>query len=248
MNILVTRPSPAGEELVFQLTSHGKKAWHLPLITCYPSKHLMSLTTKLNHLSAGDLLFTISQHAINYANSWLKISGTIWPSTLNYYSIGRSSGLLMNKLTGCFINFPKKNETSEELLQLPSLNHINGKRILILNSKNGRNILEKTLKKKGGQVDVCECYYRNPINYNGEEQAHRIIKLGINTLVITSGEMLQQLYYLLPKKYHTSWLLKCKLIVVSKRLALQGYQLGWQDILITKQANNTSLLKTILKI
>lgn len=40
MSILVTRPSPAGEELVSRLRTLGQVAWHFPLIEFSPGRQL----------------------------------------------------------------------------------------------------------------------------------------------------------------------------------------------------------------
>ncbi len=53
---------------------------------------------------------------------------------------------------------------------------------------------------------------------------------GVTTLVVTSGEMLQQLWALIPQWYRERWLLRCRILVVSERLARQARELGWQDI------------------
>ncbi len=42
---------------------------------------------------------------------------------------------------------------------------------------------------------------------------------GVTTIVVTSGEMLQQLWSLIPQWYREHWLLRCRLLVVSERLA-----------------------------
>ena len=43
MSILVTRPSPAGEELVSRLRTLGQVAWHFPLIEFSPGRQLPQL-------------------------------------------------------------------------------------------------------------------------------------------------------------------------------------------------------------
>ncbi|WP_244267406.1 uroporphyrinogen-III synthase, partial [Sodalis-like endosymbiont of Proechinophthirus fluctus] len=89
MSILVTRPSPTGEQLVNRLRARGKSAWHLPLIDFTPGNDLAHLPQRLADLSAGDLLFIVSQHAINYAHPWLTQQGASWPAGLHYYAVGR---------------------------------------------------------------------------------------------------------------------------------------------------------------
>lgn len=201
MSILVTRPSPVGEQLVNRLRASGKSAWHLPLIDFNPGKDLPCLPQRLAELSENDLMFIVSQHAINYANLRLTQQGVGWPASLHYYAVGRSSGLRLHGLSGLPVSYPNKGETTEDLLRLPSLACINGKRALILRGNGGRELLEQTLRQRGVQSTYCECYRRRQIHYNGEEQARQMRRIGIDTLVITSGEMLQQFYTLMPEYY-----------------------------------------------
>ena len=64
-------------------------------------------------------------------------------------------------------------------------------------------------------------------------------------LVITSGEMLQQLWTLIPQWYRERWLLSCRIFVVSERLAEQARELGWQDIQVADSADNDALLRAL---
>ena len=64
-HILVTRPSPAGEELVSRLRTLGQVAWHFPLIEFSPGRQLPQLADQLAALGESDLLFALSQHAVN---------------------------------------------------------------------------------------------------------------------------------------------------------------------------------------
>ncbi len=57
MSILVTRPSPAGEELVSRLRTLGQVAWHFPLIEFSPGRQLPQLADQLAALGESDLLF-----------------------------------------------------------------------------------------------------------------------------------------------------------------------------------------------
>src|SRR5699024_11736916 len=72
MSILVTRPSPAGEELVSRLRTLGQVAWHFPLIEFSPGRQLPQLADQLAALGESDLLFALSQHAVAFAQSQLR--------------------------------------------------------------------------------------------------------------------------------------------------------------------------------
>ncbi len=68
---------------------------------------------------------------------------------------------------------------------------------------------------------------------------------GVTTLVVTSGEMLQQLWSLIPQWYREQWPLHCRVVVVSERLALQARELGWQEIQVADSADNDALLRAL---
>ncbi|MDI2068209.1 uroporphyrinogen-III synthase, partial [Klebsiella pneumoniae] len=56
MSILVTRPSPAGEELVSRLRTLGQVAWSFPLIEFSPGRELATLASRLSALTENDLV------------------------------------------------------------------------------------------------------------------------------------------------------------------------------------------------
>lgn len=248
MNILITRPSPDGEQLVEQLLTIGKLAYHLPLIYFSAGKSLFLLEQQLNLLSRGDFLFILSRNAILYAHSQLLRIGVSWPTALGYYSVGKSTSMKMQSLSGISVNYPKNQETSEGLLALPELMYFSGKEhALILRGNNGRTILEDTLQQRGLQVMCCECYNRNFFQYNGVEEYHRMLSLNVKTVVVTSEVILMHLYYLMPEYCRIYWLIQCQLIVVSMRLARRAKQLGWKNVIITWSANNDVLMKFLVQ-
>ena len=131
------------------------------------------------------------------------------------------------------------------MLQLPELQNIAGKRALILRGNGGRELLGETLAARGADVTFYECYQRSAKPYDGAQEAMRWQLRGVTTIVVTSGEMLQQLNALIPQWYRENWLLRCRLIVVSERLAHLARELGWQDIKVADNADNDALLRAL---
>ena len=245
MSILVTRPLPQGEELVSRLRALGRVAWSFPLIEFTPGRELAALPRQLAALGADDLLFALSQHAVEFAHARLLQESQRWPSDSAYFSIGRTTALALHTVSGKNIRYPLDREISEVLLQLPELQNIAGKKALILRGNGGRELLGDTLRDRGAEVTFCECYQRCAKYYDGAEEAMRWQSRGVTTLVVTSGEMLQQLWSLIPQWYREQWRLHCSLIVVSERLALQARELGWQDIQVADNADNDALLRAL---
>ncbi|WP_202307053.1 uroporphyrinogen-III synthase [Dryocola clanedunensis] len=245
MTILVTRPSPAGEELVSRLRTLGQVAYSFPLIEFSPGRELAQLPERLAALSPGDLVFVLSQHVVHYAQPLLRRNQLKWPENLSWFAIGRTTALALHTVSHLPVRYPLDRETSEVLLQLPELQNVAGKRVLILRGNGGRELLGNNLASRGAKVDFCECYQRCAKIYDGTEEAFRWRERGVNTLVVTSGEMLKQLYTLIPEWYRTDWLLHCRLVVVSERLAIVARELGWQDIRIADNADNDALLRAL---
>jgi len=245
MSILVTRPSPAGDQLVSRLRTLGQVAWSFPLIEFSPGRELPLLTSHLAALQAGDMLFALSQHAVEFAHARLQQEGQRWPDAPGYFAIGRTTALALHTESGKDIRYPLDREISEVLLQLPELQNVVGKRALILRGNGGRELLGDTLRERGAEVTFCECYQRSNKDYDGAEEAMRWQSRGVTTLVVTSGEMLQHLWSLIPQWYRENWLLRCRLLVVSERLANLARELGWQDIRIADNADNDALLRAL---
>lgn len=141
MSILVTRPLPQGEELVSRLRALGRVAWSFPLIEFTPGRQLPELGGQLENLAAGDLLFALSQHAVEFAHSRLQQQRLRWPSAPDYFAIGRTTALALHKVSNRHVRYPLDREISEVLLQLPELQNIAGKRALILRGNGGRELL-----------------------------------------------------------------------------------------------------------
>ncbi|MEJ4047384.1 uroporphyrinogen-III synthase [Erwinia sp. SLM-02] len=245
MNILVTRPSPAADHLVSRLRSCGQVAWAFPLIEFTPGSQLDILPSRLEALGPGDLVFLLSQHAVHYANPAITRSGKTWPASLNYYAIGRSTALAMHAVSGHSVVWPHEQEISEVLIRLPELQQVAGKQVLILRGNGGRELLAETLHTRGAKVEFIECYQRCAKHYHGAEEGRRWRDRGIDTLVVTSGEMLQQLYALFPAIDRDAWLLHCRLVVVSERLATLARDLGWANVCVAGGADNDALLRAL---
>lgn len=248
MNILVTRPLPEAVELVQLLNNIGYFAVSMPLVEFVPGKDLIFFDKKINNLKYGDFIFFLSKNAVYFSQNIVIKKKLKWPNNVNYYAIGSKTSLIINLFTGFLIKYPKQ-ENSEFLFKMiDSLQNISGKNALILCGNKSSNILSNLLIKKGLNVDFCECYKSIDKIYNGIYEAKRLIRLGINTLIVTSGEILKRLYYLFPKHYRNIWLLNCTLVVISKRLFTAAKKLGWNKVYISEKADNISILKVFKNI
>ncbi|MBT0725592.1 uroporphyrinogen-III synthase [Rosenbergiella sp. S61] len=244
MSILVTRPFPEGQQLVDRLRLTGRQAWHLPLIDFLPGHQLPEFSSQLATLNRGDLIIAVSARVLTYVGPYLLAENTAWPADVNYFAIGKNSALALHRYCQQAVDFPETT-LSEHLLDLPLLENIAGKNCLILRGNNGRELLGQTLQSRGAHVTYFECYQRVAINYHGAEQAFRWRQKGISTIIVTSGEMVNLLYELIPALDRNEWLLHCRLVVVSERLATIATDFGWRDIIVADGADNDALLRAL---
>jgi uroporphyrinogen-III synthase len=101
----------------------------------------------MNTLQEGDLLFALSQHAVEFAHAQLQQQEPGQPP--RYFAIGRTTALALHTVSGADVRYPLDREISEVLLQLPELQTIAGKRALILRGNGGRELLGETLRERG---------------------------------------------------------------------------------------------------
>lgn len=239
-SILITRPYPEGKVLTNLLKQEGFKTFYMPLIDIVSGKDLFFLPYELNKLKNGDYIFFLSKNSIKFIKKKIK-DKISWPKYVNYYAIGSKTASLAYNASGHLINFPIE-ENSENLIKLINFKNISGKTALFLKGNGGRTILPKILIKYGVKVIFCECYKKINKKYNNYKKK-KILNSKIDTIIVTSCFILYRLYNIFSKKDKNKWLMQCHLVVVSKRIAFLAYKLGWKKIIITKKADNNSILK-----
>ena len=141
--------------------------------------------------------------------------------------------------------YPFGEENSEGLLKLPPMQQLAGKTVLLLRGNRGRELFSEQVKARGATLEVIECYQREPISYDNEEQTDLCKRAGINTVVVTSVEILTALMDFVPKSEH-NWIKSCQLITVSRRIANLATWYGFEKIVIAPRADNATLLQALV--
>lgn len=245
MAVLITRPDDRGKQLVDLLIQAGIFSIHLPLFTVEAGRELNDLPNRLLQLKAGDYVFAVSKHAISYAHQTLKNTGFSWRQDLHYFAVGQRSAEFFAAQSERAVYYPHQQESSEGLLQLPAMQELNDKQILILRGNGGREFFTEQAQQRGAKVEILECYQRVPIHYNNVEQISICKRAGIHRIVVTSAEILQYLMDFVPENEH-NWLKSCQLITISQRIAHLARAQGWTKITLSPRADNHSLLETVL--
>lgn len=248
MNVLVTRPGERGEQLVEWLAERQIFAIHQPILKIEAGKELPQLPSVLSRLNAGDFVFAVSKNAVDFSVKALKETGFKWRSDLRYLAVGQGTASYFCAQTEQPVYYPIESENSEGLLNLSELQQLNGKQIVILRANSGREYFSEQARLRGALIEPVECYQRLLWSENLSEKLSLAKRAGIDTLVVTSGEILNTLIEQTQEE-DRAWLFGCRIIVVGKRVAEIAQKAGWKAefITVSEKADNQSLQESLLE-
>lgn len=235
---LVVRPAEQADELAQLLRRQGHQPLCCPLLETRPGSELSRLS---DMLPAADIVIAVSMHAIHFAHHFLLQTGLTWPH-IEYFAVGQASADAFADV-GIQAQCPH-DPRSEGLLLLPSLQGVAGKRVLILRGNGGRDLIATTLASRGALVHYCATYERHYPELDGDALTRHWQRAGLDSLLITSGELLQRLLALVPSQ-HQPWLYDRLLVVPSPRVAEQAEAAGFTRIVIAQGASNQALVAAL---
>lgn len=161
-----------------------------------------------------------------------------------YYTVGAGTAEVLEDRLAVHAQAPASDQgdTSEALLQLPALQHLDEQRLLLVAGVGGRTLLSETLARRGAKLTRLEVYRRvlvPPI----EPAAGYLAKGDYAALVVTSGELLEHL-----AGWCTVAALNQPLIVSSQRLATLAQTLGYRHVLVAQGATPSALAVVVADI
>ncbi|MFM5856749.1 uroporphyrinogen-III synthase [Aeromonas rivipollensis] len=235
---LVVRPAKQAEELVQLLRQHGHHPLCCPLLETRAGSELSHL---LQLLPEADIVIAVSAHAVKFAHHFLLQTGQTWPH-IDYFAVGQASADAFIEV-GIQAQCPE-DPRSEGLLLLPALQEMAGKRVLILRGNGGRDLIARTLASRGALVHYCATYERHYPELDGNALTRHWQSAGLDSLLITSGELLQRLLALVPGPQRP-WLYDRLLVVPSPRVAEMAEGAGFTRIVIAQGASNQALVAAL---
>ncbi|MDX7887819.1 uroporphyrinogen-III synthase [Aeromonas caviae] len=235
---LVVRPAAQANQLVQMLRQLGHAPLCCPLLETRPGCDLPHLGEMLRE---ADLVIAVSMHAVHFARYFLLQTGQTWPH-IDYFAVGQASADAFAE-AGIQALCPA-DPRSEGLLALPALQGVSGRRVLILRGNDGRDLIARTLASRGALVHYCATYERHYPDLDGDALIRHWQAAGLDSLLITSGELLQRLLALVPGPQHP-WLYDRLLVVPSPRVAEMAEGAGFTRIVIAQGASNQALVAAL---
>lgn len=242
MLAMVTRPKPQGEILCEQLHHLGWDTIYFPTLAIMPISDLKLAHTIMNKLDQYDWLIFISPQAVYHA---LPLLPSTLPLSLKVATIGLSTADLLQENNISVTASPATEWTSEGLLALPVFQQMAGQNVLIVRGKGGRDLLAKTLAARGAIVDHWIVYERKLPKIDLAPYRQLLCNHEINIIICSSGEGLRNLLSLATEE-DQRYLRQTPILVVSRRLKEYARSLGFDQIVVAKNASNESIL-TVLR-
>ncbi|PKH07642.1 uroporphyrinogen-III synthase [Moritella sp. Urea-trap-13] len=240
---LITRPHEKGEQLARQIEAANGAALCCPFIDISAGQQFDKVSPLLENLQSDDYIIAISDNAVNYANASLILDNKAWPQQINYIAVGPTTAKSWQKYGIRHAKIPDSHD-SEGVLKLFANVSLANKNIVILRGNGGRETMAEDLRRRTANVTYCEVYQRTVPDYDQEMLINKWQQFAINSVIITSGEILGNLIKTIP---YTAlpWILNLHFIVPSPRIAALAHELGIAHVTIASGASNNSLFNAV---
>jgi uroporphyrinogen-III synthase len=239
--VLITRPAGKADQLLASLDQLAIPYLYQPLITT----QLVPLKTKaITLLQQADYVVFVSVSAVSCLQQQYDCTQLKAP----LIAVGTTTATVLEKCSGQAVLVPA-DQRSEGLLALSPLQQVAGKNIVIVRGNAGRELIKKGLQQKGALVHYVESYRRVPLALDGRNLSDQWRQQHIQCIVVTSNEILQRIFELVPKEQH-NWLQQQLWIMVSPRMKEAAFALGIHEsrIYLSASANDQALLEAICQL
>lgn len=237
IKIAVTRPAQQAGPLCALIEAAGGVAIRYPVLDIEfiaEARHAVPLP-----IADYDYAIFISANAVTGAVRWLP---PVLPPNLQLAAVGKRTAEILRQHWPQTILTPTHNYNSEALLELPQLQTVAGKRIIIFRGEGGRELLAETLQQRGATVEYAEVYRRQQTQGDIQQLQQQAPDL----IIVTSNEGLQNLHDQTQGQTR-AWLLQQQLIVISERGAQCAQELGFRHAaIIATRADDQGLLQAAL--
>ncbi|TJY64691.1 uroporphyrinogen-III synthase [Sinimarinibacterium sp. CAU 1509] len=217
LSVLVTRPAHQADALCRALEERGARVARLPLQAVEPTRHAAQVARVLQQWRDAQVWIFTSVNAVRFAR---QLDAGVWPTAA--IAVGPATAAALQQL-GIDPIVPDSHD-SEGVLALPVLQQVRAARILIVTGEGGRDLLQRSLRAHGAEVERAEVYRRVHLPHAPDAVAAAL--QDIDVALVGNGEALQRLVTLTPEPQRAQ-LLRLQLVVPSLRVVEQATALGF---------------------
>lgn len=245
ITVLLTRPAEQSAALASALRNAGASVCELPLIEIEEvtdqesCDKIKSLILNLDHYAAA---IFVSTNAARFGMQWIDRYWPQLPTGLSAYAVGPGTAEVLRGFDWP-VYCPDKGVTSEDLLALPGLKHVEGQRIALFRGVGGRELLAETLRARGAKVDYLELYRRHTPDYSTDLMAGLIRDYHINAVVVSSAQILEVLLHALHQD--ASLMKTIPVIVPSERVRQKALDAGLNIVINAGGVDESSVIASL---
>lgn len=242
LKVVVTRPRRQAQLLCALLEKMGAHVVAVPVIEILPAPSPEQVLAQIGACSDYDLMIFISTNAVRFGRDYLPAQDM---SGVQIAAVGPSTARALGEVgLDCDI-LPPAGFSSEALLREPSLNDVDGKRILIVRGSGGRALLGETLTQRGATVQYAEVYRRQIPPASRARLAKLIDANEIDVITATSVETLCNIEELVGEE-RAEALHQVKLLTASERVVKKAAQMGFnREVLLARAPDDESLVAAL---
>lgn len=229
--IVVTRPAGQAAHLAEALFECGAHPILCPVLVIEALNDLRPLHDIAARLDGFDLAIFISPNAVEKSLAQI-LKHRTWPASLPTATIGVSSKLALAAHGIAETLVPINRFDSEALLELPALQNVMGKRVVIFRGEGGRELLAETLRQRGADVTEVASYRRGKPQADASELLRHWEDGKLDAITVTSSEGLRNLHDMVGK-LRQAWLRKTPMFVPHVRIGTEASRLGLNCIHLT---------------
>ncbi|MGC3873851.1 uroporphyrinogen-III synthase [Halomonas sp. GXIMD04776] len=235
--VLITRPGARGVHLSRALEALGAEVENLEVMRLEVLPESQGIRQAWLDFDLYHAVVVISPFAAECLTEGLDRYWPQLPLGPSFYAVGAGTAQVLHDRLGVRVHVPSASleNTSEALLQLPSLQRLEQRRVLLVAGEGGRTLLADSLAQRGARVDRVALYRRNLVTPDGIGALH-LAEGNFSTLLVTSGEVLEHL-----AGWCTPVALNQPLIVSSQRLATLACTLGFLHPTVAQGATPAAL-------
>src|SRR6266852_8393879 len=194
--IVVTRPREHASALAERIRAAGADPILFPTIEILPPENAGAVSSLVQRLDGFHLAIFVSPTAVVRGHELVSASRN-WPKGLRVAAVGIGTARALEERGFHAVIAPAGEADSEALAELPELQDLKGRSVVIFRGQGGREWLRTRLEARGARVEYAECYRRARPDADAGGLLARWQRGGIEAVSFPSAEGLSNFFEML---------------------------------------------------
>ncbi len=233
--VVVTRPAQQCQGLTAALAAAGARSIVFPTIEILAPADAPALAAVIDRLERFDLAVFVSPNAAREGMQAIK-ARRAWPAGVQAATVGRGGERELVRQGIAGVIAPARFD-SEALLEMPALQAVAGKNIVVFRGDGGRELLGETLRARGAAVEYAACYRRALPQADAAPLLAAWAGGEIDAVTVTSSEGLRNLCTLIGAAGR-EYLQQTPLFVPHARIERAALEAGCAQVGLTAQGDD----------